>query len=206
MKKLIKAIIFISISLCIHLVLSKYVDASRIIHPLYQPVSVSLVTKEVLKEKIVQPNPPEKEKPPLKSKPKTEPEEKIKQEEEKPPDKKGEVCEDTQPVVKDHPVSPQVYDHEFVINQYHKKIIEIIRENLYYPNSARRRGMEGTVDLQFTIDESGRVCNINVNKTSGYAVLDKASVKTINNCIFPPPPDDFITLNIPITFKLIEDS
>jgi protein TonB len=194
MKKLIKAIIFISISLCIHLVVSRYVDVSRISHPHYQSIAVSLVKKEVPKEKIVQP------------KPKPEPEEKIKQEEEKPPVQKEEVYVEPQPVAKDHPVFPQVYDHELVINQYHQRIFEIIRENLFYPNIARRRGVEGTVVLEFTIDESGRVCNISVNKTSGYAVLDKASMKTINKCIFPPPPDDCITLNIPITFELIEDS
>ncbi|MBN2298740.1 MAG: energy transducer TonB, partial [Deltaproteobacteria bacterium] len=101
---------------------------------------------------------------------------------------------------------PEAIDHELMVKTYHQTILEIIRKNLYYPGSARRRGIEGTVYIRFVLDAKGTVSDISVEKTSGYTLLDKASVKTIRRCIFPPPPDNFLTLSIPITFKLVEDS
>lgn len=171
-------------------------------------MKVTLVQKKTPQKKIItQQPPPEKPKPkPLPKplpKPIPEPPPEIIEE---PPEPEEVAMIDPQPVEEPLAQPPEVIDHDLLVSGYHQRVFEIIRKNLYYPKSARRRGLEGTVDIRFVLDASGKVCDLRVEKTSGCSVLDKASMKTINRCIFPPPPDDTLTLNIPITFKLIEDS
>lgn len=44
-----------------------------------------------------------------------------------------------------------------------------------YPDSARRKGLEGTVCLQAIINEQGQVMAVTITQSSGYAVLDKCA-------------------------------
>jgi len=59
------------------------------------------------------------------------------------------------------------------------RILSQIRHNLsqyfYYPQHARRKGMQGTVLLSFEISGQGTVHDIRVVKSSGYAILDLAA-------------------------------
>jgi len=48
-----------------------------------------------------------------------------------------------------------------------------------YPRLARERGIEGTVLVRFKVLPSGDIDGVNVVKSSGAAVLDEASVKTV---------------------------
>jgi len=48
-----------------------------------------------------------------------------------------------------------------------------------YPPEARRQGMEGTTEVQFQIAGDGSVADVTVMKSSGFALLDQASVQTI---------------------------
>lgn len=95
---------------------------------------------------------------------------------------------------------------EASIQSYSQLILNIIRRNPFYPDSARRKGIEGSVDVQVTIDRKGQASNIRVVRTSGSSALDRASVQTIRGCSFPPPPAESITLPITITFRLVEGS
>ncbi|HOO45061.1 MAG TPA: energy transducer TonB [Deltaproteobacteria bacterium] len=203
MKKLIRLSLFMALSLAVHLLVCDLVDATRIERPYYAPMEVTLVRKKPPQQEIAPEIPPEKPKPKPVPKPieKPEPPKEIIEE---PPE--PEEAPEPQPAEEQVAYVPEAIDHELVVQSYHQMVVDIIRKNLYYPGSARRRGIEGTVYLRFVLDASGTVSDISVEKTSGYALLDKASVKTIKRCVFPPPPDDTLTLSIPITFKLIEDS
>jgi TonB family protein len=59
------------------------------------------------------------------------------------------------------------------------RILSQIRHDLsqyfYYPQHARRKGMQGTVLLSFEISGQGAVHDIRVVKSSGYAILDLAA-------------------------------
>lgn len=55
-----------------------------------------------------------------------------------------------------------------------------------YPSTARRRGYQGTVTLEVMVTESGSVQKINIFKSSGYTVLDKAAIKAVKNWGFSP--------------------
>jgi protein TonB len=95
---------------------------------------------------------------------------------------------------------------EPAIQSYDKLTDDIIFRNRLYPSMARNRKIEGVVRMTVTIDKTGRASNIRVVKTSGSSTLDRASVQTIQRCLFPPPPTDLITLTKTITFRLEDDS
>jgi protein TonB len=83
-----------------------------------------------------------------------------------------------------------------------QKIAQLLKENLYYPASARRRGTTGLVVVKFTLDTDAVVHNIEVVESSSE-VLSKAAIETIKQLSekFPKPSEEVI-LNIPINYHL----
>lgn len=49
----------------------------------------------------------------------------------------------------------------------------------HYPASAKRRGIEGAVDVSFRLNAQGRAENIQLVTGSGYAILDDAALDTV---------------------------
>jgi protein TonB len=60
---------------------------------------------------------------------------------------------------------------------------KLVRKHLeafkYYPGSARRRGIEGHVDVEFTLAQNGAATGVAVLQGSGYAILDQAAMETV---------------------------
>lgn len=83
-----------------------------------------------------------------------------------------------------------------------QKILELLRENLYYPMSARKRNITGEVKISFTLDTNAKACNIRVVESLSD-VLSRAAVQTIEELSgkFPKPKTE-ITLTIPISYNL----
>ena len=75
-----------------------------------------------------------------------------------------------------------------------------------YPLIARIKGWEGKVIIKADIDNSGNVTSIKILKSSGFEVLDKASLTALREWKFTPAKygNKFIndTLNIPVNFQL----
>ncbi len=69
-----------------------------------------------------------------------------------------------------------------------------------YPLLARRRGMEGTVYVGFRISSSGEPQDIEIIKSSGYNILDKATLKVVRKAAPYPHIEDRI--EVPITYRL----
>ncbi|WP_163328394.1 energy transducer TonB [Desulfurobacterium thermolithotrophum] len=95
---------------------------------------------------------------------------------------------------------------EFDKCKYIGLIIEEIEKKKFYPRLAKRFGIEGKVILKIVIDRKGNLESVNIVKTSGSKILDKAALKLIKNCKFPPLPpeyqkDDF-EVEIPIRYEL----
>ncbi len=83
-----------------------------------------------------------------------------------------------------------------------QKIAQLLRENLYYPISARRKGITGLVIVKFTLDTNAVVHNIEVVE-SNSDVLSRAAVKTIKQLSEKfPKPNKEIVLSIPIDYRL----
>jgi len=56
----------------------------------------------------------------------------------------------------------------------------------WYPRMARRRGMEGRVELRVRVGVSGAVTAIEILHSSGYRILDQAAVETVQGWRFEP--------------------
>lgn len=58
--------------------------------------------------------------------------------------------------------------------------------DLYYPDEARRQGMEGTVHVRVLVNRSGEAEDVVVLKSSGSYLLDSAAVRTAKTFVFSP--------------------
>ncbi|MCF6187070.1 MAG: energy transducer TonB [Desulfobulbaceae bacterium] len=75
-----------------------------------------------------------------------------------------------------------------------------------YPRLARRRGLEGVVLLEVLVNSSGRVADIRISSSSGYALLDKAALKGVRRWHFTPGTmngrQQEMWVEIPVRFQL----
>ena len=75
-----------------------------------------------------------------------------------------------------------------------------------YPLRARRMGFEGLVMLKVLVDENGRVDDLEVVSSSGYAILDKAALSSVKKWVFEPGSEGGkkkkMWVKIPIRFEL----
>ncbi len=55
-----------------------------------------------------------------------------------------------------------------------------------YPRLARRRGLEGKVLMDVLVGVDGKVLDIKITQSSGYRILDRASLKTVQTWCFEP--------------------
>ncbi len=55
-----------------------------------------------------------------------------------------------------------------------------------YPVQARRRGVEGVVEVEIAVDEAGSVTTLRVVVSSGHPVLDEAALRGLSGVRFTP--------------------
>lgn len=76
----------------------------------------------------------------------------------------------------------------------------------HYPRLARRRGQEGTVWLRVQIDTAGKARSIEIERSSGFEILDKAALKAVRSWRFLPALQDgqarVSYVKIPVKFQL----
>jgi protein TonB len=75
-----------------------------------------------------------------------------------------------------------------------------------YPETARALGRQGTVVVQITVEQSGRVEEVNLLRGSGSDSLDHAAEALVRNAQLPPfPPDMKVprqSVTVPIRYRL----
>lgn len=88
------------------------------------------------------------------------------------------------------------------INKHLQEISKLLQNNLYYPRSARKRGITGKTLVRFKLSTNGSAHSITV-KSSNSEILSRAAIKTIQNLSgkFPKPPEELV-LNVPINYTL----
>jgi len=69
-----------------------------------------------------------------------------------------------------------------------------------YPDAARRDGLEGTVWLRFRIAADGSVESVEVDRSSGHALLDDAAIKAVRRAGPYPPYGG--PIRYPFTYRL----
>jgi protein TonB len=81
-----------------------------------------------------------------------------------------------------------------------------LQKSLVYPLAARRRGLEGRVEIELLLEPSGRVRDISVVSSSSYALLDDAAVEAVKS--IPPEPlpaqsrRQPLRVRLPVVFQL----
>jgi protein TonB len=79
-------------------------------------------------------------------------------------------------------------------------IANAIERTKAYPLLARKRGIEGTVYVSFRIDHDGRPEELVIQKSSGFGILDTATLDVIKKAA--PFPYIESRVEIPVTYKL----
>lgn len=90
---------------------------------------------------------------------------------------------------------------------WHARVIAWMNRHKRYPAAARSRREEGTVEVTFVIDPSGRVLSAQVAKSSGRQPLDQAALDMVRRSSpVPAPPAQIarnaLSLTIPVGFRL----
>lgn len=78
-----------------------------------------------------------------------------------------------------------------------------------YPQRARENGWEGLVMLSVHVQSDGKPGEVNVEKSSGYKILDDAAVNAVKKWLFKPAALGNVSFStwvrIPVRFSLAED-
>lgn len=78
-----------------------------------------------------------------------------------------------------------------------------------YPRLAREAGWQGVVVLKVLVDRSGRAAQVEVEKSSGYSVLDQSALKTVRQWRFRPTRFGRLSfsssIQIPVRFVLVDE-
>ncbi|MDQ7042948.1 MAG: TonB family protein [Sulfurimonas sp.] len=100
------------------------------------------------------------------------------------------------------PVKKRVSPEKEYIDENIAKIIALLKENLYYPRRARKRGIEGEVLVRFTLSVEAKISDVEILSSSSE-VLSRGALQTIKNIDYKlPKPKQKITFNVPISYKL----
>jgi protein TonB len=90
---------------------------------------------------------------------------------------------------------------------WHKSLVQQINRHKKYPHKARREGAQGTVEVVFTLDRSGKVLTTRLRDSSGFNLLDEEAIAVLERASpFPAPPAEMAGLTmklvLPITFNI----
>jgi len=88
------------------------------------------------------------------------------------------------------------------LRQHYDYIGKVINGNISYPLIARKMSMEGRVVLSFVIGRDGTVRDLNIERSSGYPVLDKNAQEAVRKSLPFAAPLVEAKVVIPITYKL----
>jgi TonB family protein len=87
-------------------------------------------------------------------------------------------------------------------------ILELFASNLKYPPLARRKGWQGIVILALRIESNGRISRLHVNGTSGYPVLDRAAVESLQLASVPRANEwlngEAVDIIVPVEYRLVD--
>lgn len=107
-------------------------------------------------------------------------------------------------------VETQAAQPEFdpaAVDRFWAEVRSRIAKNQTYPLWARRNNIEGVVVVRFSLTREGRVQKVELEKSSGHAVLDEAAVEAVlQGDPYPPAPEGVssgqLVGKVPIRFSL----
>ncbi|GLS39896.1 protein TonB [Mesorhizobium tianshanense] len=90
-------------------------------------------------------------------------------------------------------------------SKWNSRLHAWIRRHTRYPRAARARRAEGSPQVTFTVDGSGRVLSARLARSSGDQDLDRAALDALQGASVPEPPSELgsrITRTAPFSFSL----
>ncbi|TWB44697.1 outer membrane transport energization protein TonB [Nitrospirillum viridazoti] len=90
-------------------------------------------------------------------------------------------------------------------DSYEGRLMAHLYRYLRYPAQARQRHQVGTAVVHFTLDRTGHVLSVTLERSSGSALLDEEAVATVRRADpLPPAPDDKpLDWTMPVDFSLL---
>ena len=83
-------------------------------------------------------------------------------------------------------------------------VLQSIRRQIerakFYPDSARRQGLEGIVELRFRVAPDGSVAAVEIVRSSGHVLLDESSSQTVRRAAPYPVVGGWI--RVPLSYRL----
>lgn len=71
-----------------------------------------------------------------------------------------------------------------------------------YPELAQQLGQQGTVMLQFTVDDVGKISTVSIKESSGSSILDRDALSWVKRHWIQPPIDGCHIFLAPIRYQL----
>lgn len=119
--------------------------------------------------------------------------------------KEVEISSSESPEVSPHTVMEDVHgiiEEGEMIFSYKALVLERIGRKKIYPSAARRRTQEGEVEVHIKIGRNGVLVLSKIIESSGYKLLDLASLRAVKSASpFPFPPEE----QVEIEFSFIMD-
>jgi protein TonB len=87
-------------------------------------------------------------------------------------------------------------------------VMEFITGQLNYPAIARSKGWQGVVKLELLIESDGHISDLHVEETSGYALLDKAALDSLQLAHVPDAAQwldgKAVSIIVPVEYRLVD--
>jgi protein TonB len=106
-------------------------------------------------------------------------------------------------------LDPEIYrlQQNILLKLYRSSIIKRALRQVKYPKSAVRRGQQGTVVLELTVNRSGEVLSLDQSSTTRYKSLNAAALAAVEDAgVLPPVPagleGEQVVVSIPVKFAL----
>ncbi len=94
-----------------------------------------------------------------------------------------------------------------VLRSFAQAVRRKIESGKKYPVAAQTAGIEGRTGVRMTILKDGQLGKVEITKSSGYEILDKAALQSVRSAApFPPIPEkvrrDEIQMSITLVFRI----
>lgn len=85
---------------------------------------------------------------------------------------------------------------------YLGQLIAHIEQHKHYPRAARRRRLEGVVQVSFTLHRDGGISTLQVDERDAHPILTQAAEQTVRNALPLPPVPDEVECPMPVSFGM----
>lgn len=92
------------------------------------------------------------------------------------------------------------------LERYKGLIHNRIKQLHQYPQQARMRNQQGTVEITFDVADDGSIASFSISRSSGSPLLDRAAERLFSRLKLPPPDASILPslagLTVPVKFEL----